>query len=63
LVRLVAYFLDLFIILSSLDNHLVILLLQSFNGFLAGKFLVFSMSLCPLKLAFGIRQLVINALA
>jgi len=63
LVRLIAYFFDLFIILSSLDDHLVILLLQSFNGFLTGKFLVFSMFLCPLELAFGVGQLVVNALA
>lgn len=61
-IRLLAEFVHLLIIITPLQRHLLILLLQSLDGFLRAKTLVLSMFLCPIELFLGVLELLHHSL-
>jgi hypothetical protein len=62
LAGLIPHFLNLLVILFSLDHHLIVFKLQAFNCPLVCQFLILSMFLCSFQLVLRIRKLVIDTL-
>lgn len=61
-IRLLAEFVHLFVIVTPLKCHLLIFLLQSLDGFLRAKTLVFSMFLCSIELFLRVLELLRHSL-
>jgi hypothetical protein len=61
-VGLIPHFLNLLVILLSLDDHLIVFMLQAFNSPLVGKFLILGMFMCSFQLVLRICKLVIDTL-